>query len=143
MIKNRRDLFAGLLLSAFGVFFLVYSLQYPIGTVNLMGPGFFPMCVSVVLTMFGIVISFKNIRAVCPVVYAVKEPIITITSIVLFVVLAQQVQWGLALTFLIVATSTAHNKFNIKNTVILVAIGLVMLTCFKYLLKVPLELWIY
>jgi hypothetical protein len=57
-----KDIIAGLLFAALGGFFLYYSTKFTIGTVNQMGPGFYPVCVSTLLIVLGIITILKAIK---------------------------------------------------------------------------------
>lgn len=52
-IHNKRNLNAGLLFIAIGALFATYSLDYPMGTANRMGSGYFPMLLSWILLTLG------------------------------------------------------------------------------------------
>ncbi len=54
LTKNPKDLLAGLLFLAFGVFFFVYGQDYQIGTARRMGPGYFPFYLSLMLILIGL-----------------------------------------------------------------------------------------
>lgn len=60
---DRTDAAAGLVFILFGLFFGVKSLGLEMGTLFRMGPGFFPMVLSVVLILFGALILFNALRA--------------------------------------------------------------------------------
>lgn len=54
--KLSKDLLAGLIFIAFGVAFGYASLNYQIGTAFRMGPGYFPLVLSAIIVLLGIVI---------------------------------------------------------------------------------------
>jgi hypothetical protein len=58
-----KDLFIGIFFVVFGSYFLILSLDYPIGKISLMGPGYFPLIISTLLILVGmliIMISYKK-----------------------------------------------------------------------------------
>lgn len=56
--RDGRDIVAGLLMIAIGVFSAIYAtIQYPIGTVQRMGPGMFPMAAGWLLAIIGLLIA--------------------------------------------------------------------------------------
>lgn len=69
MLKSisRTDLAAGLLVMAVGALALVEALNYPFGTTRNMGPGYFPIVLSVLLIGFGLGIILFEGRAPAPV----------------------------------------------------------------------------
>lgn len=58
-IKNKRDFLGGLLLIAFGVAALIIARNYPMGTAFRMGPGYFPIVLSGLLTVVGAIVAAK------------------------------------------------------------------------------------
>ncbi len=61
--QNNRDVLAGLLFIALGAMGFVVALSYPFGSLQEMGPGFFPRVLGVVLIGFGLVTLFRGIRS--------------------------------------------------------------------------------
>lgn len=51
--ENQKDLVAGTIFVAIGLFFVVASLQYRLGTPDRMGPGFFPLMLGLLLGLLG------------------------------------------------------------------------------------------
>ena len=55
--------YAGIVLFAFGLMFFIYSFSYKMGSIALMGPGYFPRFISAILMMIGVITIFiKNDR---------------------------------------------------------------------------------
>jgi hypothetical protein len=52
---NLKKLGAGLLLFFFGLLFFISGLDYNVGTIANMGPGFYPKYLSIILMIFGII----------------------------------------------------------------------------------------
>lgn len=70
MLNRFRDkeLLSGLLLAALGVFEFAVSLQYDTGTMNRMGPGYFPKLLAVGLVIVGAMLIAGSIgKAVSPI----------------------------------------------------------------------------
>jgi len=62
---DRRDLCAGLLLCAVGTAAAIYiSGHYQMGTVRRMGPGMFPLGVSLAVVIFGVLTAVSSFKAV-------------------------------------------------------------------------------
>ncbi|MCC7273321.1 MAG: tripartite tricarboxylate transporter TctB family protein [Alphaproteobacteria bacterium] len=59
----RKDVWAGLLLAAFGVAGLALGADLPLGSAGRMGPGYFPRGLSFVLIVFGAIVA---LRALAP-----------------------------------------------------------------------------
>ena len=56
-IRNQKDFWAGLLFSAFGLFFSGFGTRYAFGDAARMGPGYFPTVLGVLLIVLGAVIA--------------------------------------------------------------------------------------
>lgn len=59
---DRTDAAAGILFILFALFFGLQSLGLEIGTAFRMGPGYFPLVLSCVLGMFGLLVLFNALR---------------------------------------------------------------------------------
>ncbi|MFN3296914.1 tripartite tricarboxylate transporter TctB family protein [Caldimonas sp.] len=55
--KDLQDLIGGVLLSAVGLFFALYSQRYDLGTAARMGPGYFPTVLGWTLTVLGVLVA--------------------------------------------------------------------------------------
>lgn len=62
-LLNNRDFLAGFLFIVLGVAGFVVALSYPFGSLQEMGPGFFPRVLGLVLVGFGLITAFKGLRA--------------------------------------------------------------------------------
>lgn len=58
-IKSQKDFFSGLMFMAVGVAFAWGATKYSLGTGARMGPGYFPMLLGVLLTVLGMIVTFK------------------------------------------------------------------------------------
>ena len=56
---NQKDFFSGLMFMVMGVVFATGAASYPIGEASHMGPGYFPLCLGIVLALLGGLITFK------------------------------------------------------------------------------------
>lgn len=57
LLKERReDLIAGAVTTGLGLFILVESMSYKLGTIRSMGPGFFPMLLAVAMCALGVLL---------------------------------------------------------------------------------------
>ncbi|MGC4027145.1 MAG: tripartite tricarboxylate transporter TctB family protein [Mesorhizobium sp.] len=59
---DKTNLACGALLAAVGIFFAVQSLSMEIGSTFRMGPGFFPLALSIILIVLGVVILVQATR---------------------------------------------------------------------------------
>ncbi len=60
-IKREKDFSSGLLFVGFGVAFAWGSFSYQVGVASLMGPGYFPLMLSILLTVLGVAIIFQSV----------------------------------------------------------------------------------
>lgn len=54
---------SGLFFTAFGLFIIWQSLQYPLGRAAQMGPGYFPLVVGILLTLVGLAVTATAMAA--------------------------------------------------------------------------------
>jgi len=62
-LPANRDFLAGLLFVAIGAGGFAVALTYPYGSVQQMGPGFFPRSLGVILAGFGVVTMIRGLRS--------------------------------------------------------------------------------
>jgi putative tricarboxylic transport membrane protein len=62
-LLENRDVLSGLLFIAVGTAGFYLALAYPYGTLQQMGPGFFPRVLGVILVILGIVTVLRGLRA--------------------------------------------------------------------------------
>lgn len=62
-LLENRDFLAGLLFFGVGATGLYVAQSYPFGTLQQMGPGFFPRALGVILMVFGAVTAFRGLRS--------------------------------------------------------------------------------
>jgi len=58
-IKNGKDFWAGLMFVGFGVWFMLVSLNYPMGSAVRMGPAYFPTVLGGMLAVLGAMVFFR------------------------------------------------------------------------------------
>jgi hypothetical protein len=62
-LRNNKDFLAGLLLLAIGGIGLYMALDYPFGTTQRMGPGYFPRVLASILMAFGLYVLVRGVKA--------------------------------------------------------------------------------
>lgn len=60
-LKSQKDFFSGLMFMGIGVVFAGGAATYEIGAAARMGPGYFPLCLGIVLALLGAAITFKSL----------------------------------------------------------------------------------
>lgn len=56
------DLYSGALFTAIGLGAMIIARSYPMGSIDRMGPGFFPMVLGAIMAVLGIVLVLKNLE---------------------------------------------------------------------------------
>lgn len=138
-------LVAGVVVILASVVFGVMALGYGIGSVRMMGAGFFPLLLSVIGALLGTVVVVKAV--LLPEVRHGDEPDARRLLLVCaaFLVFALGIEpLGLLLTISITTfvASLAHRDAKIRDSVILgVVLALALWILFVVLLKLPIPVW--
>lgn len=143
---NSQDLIGGGLMLVLGIGVVAQSLQYQIGSLHQMGPGYFPLALGVILTGTGLLIMIASLRT-APAAPAAKLPaewrgwFCICASMVAFAVLGR---YGglLPATFACVLIAALGDRKNslLAALVLSVTMTVVCLIVFWWLLKVQLPL---
>jgi hypothetical protein len=145
MIKSRTTFYAGLLFMAIGLLFLVGSTNYNMGTASSMGPGYFP----IILSLFLIVLGIINVVRSCLSKIADKVGKLAFRPLV-FVLLANIVfgimlTWGGLVPAIISLTVIASfaNKESQLREIILLGLSLALLSSIVFVgvLHMPIKLF--
>jgi hypothetical protein len=144
-VKNPRDFWSGILFIAFGCAGLWFGRNYAIGTLSRMGPGFFPMMMSIALIGAG---SFMLVRSLVvagePIErIAVLPQLLIVAAIVAFGLLIERV--GLAVSVITVAAISgiaAQGLRWFEIAALALAMSALSVVLFVYLLGQPLPVWV-
>jgi hypothetical protein len=143
-VKSPQDLGAGAVFVLIGLAGLYFGRELAFGTAARMGPGYFPILLSVLILAIGIIVAIRGLTTEGPPIEPVQlRPIaMIIAAILIFGVLIDVV--GLALTALLLTVFAAYARREVKLTeTILLGAGLAVFTVavFVYLLGQPLPAW--
>ncbi|HEX5140886.1 MAG TPA: tripartite tricarboxylate transporter TctB family protein [Dehalococcoidia bacterium] len=141
-----RDFLAGLLFVAVGAGGAVVALSYPFGTIQQMGPGFFPRTLGVILVGFGIVTMIRGLRSREPVRGAWGWfPLAVLTAaMVAFGWLMGHVGLVPSVAVLVVASAFAGREFRWGEAALLaVAMVVLAVAIFSWGLGLPYELFAF
>jgi Tripartite tricarboxylate transporter TctB family len=142
-----KDLAGGLLMLVLGLATIFQSLQYELGTLRHMGPGYFPLVLGVILAACGLLITIGSRNAVAQIAGPRLPPewrgwLCICTGIVAFIVIGE---YGglLPATFAIVFISALGDRQNSLLTAVLLALfmTLICFVVFWWLLQVQLPLF--
>lgn len=123
-LLDNRDFLAGLLFCAIGAGGLYVALSYPFGSVQHMGPGFFPRALGVILIGFGVVTMARGLRHAVPVEGGWGWfPLVVITvSLVAFGWLIERVGLVPSLAVLVLVSAYAGKEFKWIEAIALAAV---------------------
>jgi len=145
-LLDNRDFLAGLLFIAIGAGGFGIALSYPFGSVQQMGPGFFPRVLGAILVGFGVVTIVRGLRSGEPVQGGWGWfPLAMLTaSLVAFGWLMEHVGLVPSLVALIVSSAYAGREFRWGEVAVLaVAMTLLALAIFIWGLGLPYELFAF
>lgn len=144
MIRNTRDVFAGLLFMAFGAVALVMAQSYAIGTAARMGPGYFPRLLGFLLLGLGALQFALGLRSrvAAPMDLHWRPLAILLVSVSLFIFLTPWLGLAASALLLVLVSSTASQEFRWKEALIAgVVLGAAAAALFVRGLGVPLPIW--
>ena len=120
-IFNSKDFWAGAMLIATGVAAVAIAGGYPIGTAVRMGPGYFPIVLGVILTLFGLGLLMRGLRGGEPISggWSARALIVLPLAFVLFGFLMDRAGFIPALVVLIFGSALASDQFDFKEVVLL------------------------
>jgi len=143
-MKASQDVALGIFFAAIGIVAGVIALAYPLGTPGRMGPGFFPLIISVLLTLTGIAVLARGRRAGSPAIEAITWRPVAIVPlmVVAFGLLIGRLGLPLVVFLLVVGTAAASVRFEIgwKAAAGAAAFSAVCALLFVKLLGLPIPL---
>jgi Tripartite tricarboxylate transporter TctB family len=143
-VKSPQDLGAGVVFLVIGLAGLYFGRELAVGTSARMGPGYFPMLLSALIIVVGLVVGFRGLTVDGPPVEKVQlRPIsFIVAAILIFGFLIESV--GLALTAVLLTVFAAYARPEVKlgETILLgVALALFTVVVFVYVLGQALPAW--
>jgi ABC-type anion transport system duplicated permease subunit len=131
-IRNQRDFGAGIMYMVIGLFFAIVATQYKMGTAAKMGPGYFPFWLGVLMTLLGLLVLLKSLRASAAIEKIPKfnwRIILQITgAVVLYGLLLPRAGFLIAVVVLVFLAAGASKEFTWKGT----ALNAAFLVTFTY-----------
>lgn len=144
LIKHQKDFWAGVLYIAFGLAAIIIALDYPLGTANRMGPGYFPRGLGILMIVLGTVLVLRSLklRGSAPTFPTFKPILIVLGSVIVFGLVAPKGGLVLAVISLIFLSSLASHEFRLKEAAIAsVVMAIFTVLAFAWGLKLQLPVW--
>ena len=140
---NVRDMAAGAVFAAIGLAFMAGALTLDIGTAFKMGPGYFPLVLSGLLLLLGVVVMAKSVNMPLEVMGSVpwRGLVLILAAPVIFGATVRGLGLLIALPLAIVAAAAASRRTGVVTALALVAgLTLFCIVVFSYGLGLPLPL---
>jgi hypothetical protein len=144
MTERSRDIAAGLMFVVIGGTFLLDTLlNLDVGRAAQMGPGYFPMALSVFLIGLGIAIGLAGLGSSAPISFAIPWRAIFFISLgpLVYALTVKPLGFVLAVFMLVFLCALANRSVRLTNAVLLAAgLTLIATLIFKLGLNLPFEL---
>lgn len=139
--RDIRDIVGGLAMLALGLFVAWYAhREYDIGTLNRMGPGFFPVGLGVLLAVIGFFITIPAFFRQGSAMQVETKTLVAITlSIVAFAFLLKTLGIVLSTVVAVLVSSIADNEISWKGR-LYVAVGVAAITWAVFILGLSMVL---
>ena len=142
-LRSNKDFWAGLMFLIIGTVAILMARHYPFGTTLRMGPGYFPVVLSIIMIAFGIYVMLRGLRKKekIPGNWSIRALIILPLSMVLFGVVMELAGFVPALVVLIFVAASSGRDFKFKEVLLLtVLLGALSVALFIWGLGLPYEL---
>jgi hypothetical protein len=141
--RDSTDIIGGLFLTALGLFFVIYAQRYNMGTLNRMGPAYFPIALGAVMAMLGLLIAVPAwFRAGVGPEVSWKTLFIVIGSVVVFGATLQTMGVIFACMATLIVASLADNDITWRERAILVvAVPPIIYLIFIFGLGMTVPVW--
>jgi hypothetical protein len=135
-INDAKDFWSGAMFAAFGLFFVVFSQQYDMGSAARMGPAFFPTMLGGLLLLLGIVTMLKGLttKSAASKVdrFHFRPLLLVLGAVVAFGLLLRPGGLLVALAALVFISSLGSDEFRLRD-VLLLTIGLAVLVLIVFI----------
>lgn len=143
-VKSPQDLGAGAVFIVIGIAGILFGDDLPMGTAARMGPGYFPMVLSGLIILIGLITGARGLAIEGPPMERIHlRPLLFVLGAI--VASGYLLNWvGLVLTSIIVTlvASFARRDVDLRETLLLgTGIGVFAVVVFVYALNQPLPAW--
>lgn len=143
-IKNPKDFWAGLMFILFGLFFVIGSRDYQLGSAARMGPAYFPTLLGGLMAVVGGAVFFRSfvLKGGGVAAFPVRLIFFITLSLLIFGYLLKPIGLVLALLCLVVISAFAGHEFRLKEAFLLTFVLIVLsVLVFVKGLGLPFPLW--
>ncbi|MCL2669427.1 MAG: tripartite tricarboxylate transporter TctB family protein [Syntrophaceae bacterium] len=143
-LRNNKDFWSGVMLIVLGIGAVYIAGEYRLGSIRRMGPGFFPVALGWILTIFGVVIMAKGLitKEQITVPWSARALILLPLSMVLFGIVIEFVGFVPAIVVLVLCAAAAGSEFKLLEAVLLAAaLVLLSVSVFIWLIDLPYPLF--
>lgn len=141
--KDYRDILGGLLMVVFGVFAAVYAQRYELGTMQRMGPGYFPIVLGWLLAILGVFIMIPGFLKQGTRIKVDWGPLLWVTlSIVIFGVALNTLGLIITAFLMVVVSSVPGLDMNWTRRLVSAAcVSFITYVIFSFLLGMVIPVW--
>ncbi len=133
--RNPKDFWTGIIYIAFGAAAIIIGCDYGMGTPRKMGPAFFPVVLSVILIVIGLISLVRSfIRPGSPIGrFAIRGIVMVTGATVLFGIIARGAGLAVALPALVIISAYASSRFQWRTSIMLAIV--LTVSCILIFLK--------
>ena len=120
-VITNKDFWGGVMLIAIGAAAMFIARDYPFGTALRMGPGYFPIVLGGILTLFGLYLVVQGLRSseMIEGTWSLRALIVLPLSLALFGVLMDRAGFIPALVVLVFGSAAASTEFKLSEVALL------------------------
>lgn len=121
-IRNKRDFWAGILFISTGLLFSSFAVQYELGTLSRMGPGWFPGALGLLLMVLGtiVVVGSASARATESELpsFRLRELLLVLGGVAAFAALVPSLGLIVSAVIMLLVVASASHEFSFRETTI-------------------------
>jgi hypothetical protein len=139
-LRSNKDLWAGIMFIFIGTVAILMARHYPFGSTLRMGPGYFPVVLSVILIAFGLYVLLRGLRKSEKIQgnWSIRALIILPLSMAVYGYLMDLAGFVLAMTALCFVSAASGREFKFKEVLLLTLIlGVSSVAMFVWGLGLP------
>jgi hypothetical protein len=143
-VRSPQDLGAGIVFLVIGLAGIYFGRNLAMGTAARMGPGYFPVMLSYLIVLIGLIVGARGLTLDGPPIERIQlRPIFFVAaSLLLFGAIIDQVGLAITTVALTIVAAYARRDVNVLEALVL-GVGLALFTIgvFVYALSQPLPAW--